>query len=258
MKKFMLFSFTMLFLVSAILNAQNVKTLLEQGDQQYQKFDNEKALESYLQAEKIDANNFEILWRISRAYVDIGEHMPSSTSAQEEAQIATYQKALEYSEKAVKAAPNQSVTYLRRAIANGRIALFKGIFSVAGVVNSVKADLEKAIQLGNGGNEIQAVTHYVFARTHAKTSDKWKPARSVLGLGWADNEIAIKEYQKAIELKPNYVMFYVDYAISLIREDEYKTAREMLNKALASPIEDEDDEMRKEEAKQLLNSIKNK
>jgi tetratricopeptide (TPR) repeat protein len=128
--------------------------LIEQGDQHYQKFNNEKALESYLQAEKIDANNFEILWRISRAYVDIGEHMPSSTSAQEEAQIATYQKALEYSEKAVKAAPNQSVTYLRRAIANGRIALFKGIFSVAGVVNSVKADLEKAIQLGNGGNEI--------------------------------------------------------------------------------------------------------
>jgi hypothetical protein len=52
-------------------------------------------------------------------------------------------------------------------------------------------------------------------------------------------------------------MFYVDYAISLIREDEYKTAREILNKALASPIEDEDDQMRKDEAKQLLNSIKN-
>lgn len=258
MKKNILTVLIMIHFFSAYILPQSIEQLIEEGNKYYEKFDNEKALESYKKAEKIDPNNYEVLWKISRAYVDIGEHMPSSTTKQEEEQLSTYQKALEYAEKAIKAAPNQSVTYLRRAIANGRIALFKGVFSVAGVVNSVKSDLEKAIQLNNGGNDILAVAHYVLARTHAKTSEKWKPARSVLGLGWADNEIALKEYKKAIELKPNYVMFYVDYAISLIREDDYKTAREMLNKALASPNEDEDDAKRKEEAKQLLQDIKGK
>lgn len=256
MKKNIFYCLTVIFLFSNLVFSQSAAQLIEEGDKYYSKFENEKALEAYKKAEKLDQNNVESLWKISRAYVDLGEHMPASTDEQEEAQLATYQKALEYAEKSVKAAPNLSVTYLRRAVANGRIALFKGIFSVAGVVNSVKADLEKAIQLGNGGNDIQAVAHYVFARTHAKTSDKWKPARSVLGLGWADNEIAIQEYKKAIELKPNFVMFYVDYAISLIREDEYKTAREMLNKALNSPVDDEDDDKRKAEAKQLLIDIK--
>ncbi|MGK9368701.1 tetratricopeptide repeat protein [Melioribacter sp. Ez-97] len=248
--------FIFLFLPFFTLKAQTFGELISEGDSFYKKFDNQRALEFYKKAEKLEPGNYEALWRISRAYVDIGEHMPSSTDEQKDEQLKTYQKALEYAEKAVKAAPDKSVTYLRRAIANGRIALYKGVFSVASVVNSVKADLEKAIELGNGGNDIQAIAHYVLARTHAKTSEKWKPARSVLGLGWADNEIAIKEYKKAIELKPDFVMFYVDYAHSLIREDDYETARKMLKKALESPVEDEDDPVRKQEAKELLEEIK--
>jgi hypothetical protein len=52
------------------------------------------------------------------------------------------------------------------------------------------------------------------------------------------------------------MMFYVDYAISLIREDEYKTAREMLNKAIGCQFQHQDDEKRLAEAKKLLNDIK--
>ena len=218
----------------------------------------DEALEIFKKAEKIDNNNFEILWRLSRTYVEIAEKMPSGTSEQEKAQLDVYQIGLEYAEKAVKKDPDNSTGYLRRAIANGRIALFKGIFSVAGVVNSVRADVEKSIQLGNGGNFVQGVAHYVLGRTHAKTSEKWKPARSVLGLGWADNDIAIEEYKKAISLYPGYTMFYVDYAISLIREDDYKTAREMLNKAFSCQKQNQDDDNRIVEAHNIMKEIANK
>jgi len=53
-------------------------------------------------------------------------------------------------------------------------------------------------------------------------------------------------------------MFYVDYAISLIREDEYDLARQMLNKALSCQFQHQDDEKRLAEAKKLLADIKNK
>ncbi|MFA7229020.1 MAG: tetratricopeptide repeat protein, partial [Melioribacteraceae bacterium] len=225
--------FILIFTSTLKVNAQSLDALMEEGEKYYKQFNNEKALEVFKKAEKLAPNNYEVLWHLSRSYVDIADRMPNSTGDQEKAQLAVFQKALEYADNAIKLKPDQSDGLLRRAIANGKIALFKGIFSVAGVVNSVRADVEKAIQLGTGGNFTQGVAHYVLARTHAKTSDKWKPARSVLGLGWADNEIAIKEYKKAIEIFPGYMMFYVDYAISLIREDEYKTAREMLNKAIA-------------------------
>lgn len=257
MKANLFFYFIFIICISGMINAysQTLEEFLAEGDKYYKEFNNEKALEVYQKADVKYPDKWEILWRISRAYVDIGEHMPASTSEQEEKQLEKYQLAFEYANRAVQLAPEQSVTYLRRAIANGRIALFKGVFSVASVVNAVRDDCHKSIELGTGGNDIQSVAHYVLARTHAKISEKWAPARAILGLGWADLDSSFVHYKKAIQIKPNFAMFYHDYALALIEDDEYQKAREMLNKVLQAPIEDEDDELKKEEAKKLLKEI---
>ncbi len=258
MKKYsllMIFISIISFFSFSLSKAQTLDELIEEGDKYYAEFDNEKALEVFNKANDLYPENWKVLYRISRAYVDIGEHMPAETSEEEDAQLLTYEKALDFADRAVKLDSTQSVNYLRRAIANGRIALFKGVFSVAGVVDAVKEDCEKAIALGNGGNKIQGVSHYVYARTHDKISQKWAPARAILGLGWADIDIAIEEYKKAIEIYPNFLMFYLDFAKAYIEEDEYELAREMLNKAINCPVEDEDDENRREESRQLLIEI---
>ena len=259
MKSFLKLSLPLALLVLIMLpgtaRPQSLDELLKQGDEYMSEFNNQKALDTYMQADKMSPNNWEVYWRISRAYVDIAQNMPEKTDEEKDAQLAEYQKGYDYADKAVKLAPGKSITYIRRAIANGRIALFKGVFSVGGVVNSVKSDCEKAIALNNGGNYWQAVAHYVLGRTNAKVSEKWAPARAVLGLGWADLDVAITEYKKAISLYPNFRMFYLDLARAYIRDDEYKTAREMLNKVLESPKKDQDDDKRLTEAKQLLKEI---
>ena len=245
----------LILLFSVQLFAQSVEELIKKSEEYYDKFDNNAALKVLEQADKLSPNNYEILWRLSRTYVDIAEHMSGD---KEDEQLSLYEKALDYANRSIKLAPDKSVTYLRRAIVNGRIALFKGVFSVGKVVESVKDDAEKSIKLGNGGNEIQATAHYVLARTHAKLMQKSWVARKVAGLSWADYDVAITNFKKAIGLRPNYVMFYVDYAIALIDGDSFNEAKEQLNKALNSPIQDEDDKVRKEEARKLLNEIKNK
>jgi hypothetical protein len=53
-------------------------------------------------------------------------------------------------------------------------------------------------------------------------------------------------------------MFYVDYAISLEREDMYKEAKDALNKAFQLQKKDDGDEARLDEAKKLYEEIKNK
>lgn len=247
--------FTILLIFYATTFAQNVTDLINKADDYYEKFDNTSVLKTLEQAEKVSPDNYEVLWRLSRAYVDIAEHMKSNKN---DDQLKIYEKALDYANRAIKLAPDKSITYLRRAIANGKIALFKGVFSVGKIVESVKDDCEKAIKLGNGGNEVQATAHYVLARTHAKLLEKSWLARKVVGLSWADYDTAINNFKQAISLRPNFVMFYVDYAIALISEDNYKEAREQLNKALNSPVQHIDDNLRKEEAKKLLNEIKDK
>lgn len=253
-------SFFLLFIMACVSSvfAQSVEELLKQGDNYLDvNFDNSKATELYQKADKLSPNNWDVYWRLSRAYVYAAEQMPEKTDQQKDAQLAEYQKAYDYADKAVKLAPDKSVTYLRRAIANGKIALYKGVFSVASVVNAVKSDCEKAIGLGNGGNYTQALAHYVLARTNAKVSEKWAPARAVLGLGWADINKAITEYNIAIKLYPNFRMFYVDLAKAYIREDEYAKAKDMLRKAIASPKRDLNDDSQLAEAKTLLEQIKN-
>jgi tetratricopeptide (TPR) repeat protein len=256
MKKFC--TFILFLLLPALLLAQSAADLIKEGDELAAKFENQKALEKYLEADKVSPSNWEVCWRVSRTYVDIAEHMPSSNSKEEEAQLELYEKAFNYADKAVKLAPDKTITNLRRAISNGRIALFKGVFSAAGIVNDVKKDVDRAIQLNNGGTENLATAHYILGRTHAKLSEKSSVFRWPLGLSWGDIDDAIKNYQRAIQLRPTFIMYHLDLARAYVAEDEYQKAREHLNKIPTLPIQDEDDQKFIAESKQLLQEIKNK
>lgn len=237
--------------------AQTVDELLKQGDQFVTEFQNQKALDTYLKAEKIAPNNWEVLWRISRAYVDLGEKMPEKTDAQKDEQEKVYNKAFDYANKSVKNGSGQSITYVRRAIANGRIALFQGVFSAVGTVNDVKEDCDKAIQLGNGGNYVQGLAHYVLGRTHLKVCEKSYLVRLPIGLGWGDTEDAVKLLETAVKFKPNFRMFLFELAKAYVEEDEYDKAKETLKKVEKAPKVDEDDDKVLAEAKKLFEEIKN-
>jgi FimV-like protein len=237
--------------------AQSVDELLKQGDQFVEEFQNQKALDEYLKADKLFPNSWEVYWRISRAYVDLGEKMPDKTDAQKDEQEKIYKKAFEYADKSVKLGSNQSISYVRRAIANGRIALFEGIFSAIGTVNDVKEDCEKAIQIGNGGNYVQALAHYVLGRGHLKVCEKAYLVRLPLGLGWGDTEEAVRLLETAVKLKPNFRMFLFELAKAYIEEDEYDKAKETLKKVEKAPKVDEDDDKVLSEAKKLYEEIKN-
>ncbi len=218
------------------------------GDSAWKKFDNQAALEYYKDALANDTGNYDALWRISRAYVDIGEHLPKNQ------QLGYYEKARLFADSAVTVNPNKNEGYTRRAIAVGRVALFKGVFKSIGLVKKVKADCEKALSIDPNDQ----IALYVFARSHQKVADKSKFFRVPLGLGWASNKKARKLYEKAIALEPESVMFNLDYARLLVKTKKYDEAKKVLIKLQSFPIKDEDDEENKTAAKKLLEEIKNK
>lgn len=258
MKHFARFFFFLLLLPIAQGFTQTAEEMISEADKLVASFNNQAALDLLLEAEKKFPDNYEILWRISRSYIDIAEHLPDKTDAQKNEQERLYKKSLDYADRSVKLAPDQAITYVRRAIANGRIALFEGVFSAIGTVKDVKKDAEKAIELGNGGNYVQALAHYVLGRTHMKVCEKAYLVRLPLGLGWGDMDESIRLLETAVKLKPNFRMFYLDLAKAYIEEDEYAKARETLLKIEKAPVTDEDDDAFLAESKQLLEKIKNK
>ncbi len=249
--------FFVLLALTVPLAAQNnvVKDLVVEADKYSTiEFNNQKALEKLQQAEKLESNNYDVLWRLSRAYVDIGEHLPNKSDKEKEKQLEYYQKSLDYASKAITANPNLPDGYVRRAIANGRVALFKGVWSAVDFVKQTKADCEKAISLDPN----HAAAYYVLGRTHAKLCEKPKMVRWPLGLGWANMEDAIKNFEKAISLRPNFAMYRLDAARTYIELDNFAKAKEYLALTAALEKQDEDDDQFKKEAKELLETIKNK
>jgi len=256
MKKISTVLFILLFcLTSIILKAQSLDELIAEADKYNSEFNHQKCLEVLEKADKQNPENWQILWRISRTYVDIGNNMPEKTDDEKDAKYNMYKKSFVNADSSVELAGDQSVTYVRRAIVNGRIALFQGVFSAIGTVNDVKDDCERAIELNNGGNYIQALAHYVLARAHAKVCEKPYLLRLPLGLGWGDMDVAIREFQTAIKLRPNLRMFYLDLAKAYIEEDEYELAKENLLKVEKAPAVLEDDDMYLKESKQLLAEV---
>jgi tetratricopeptide (TPR) repeat protein len=217
-------------------------------------FENEKSLDVLMKANAVDSNNYEILWRISRAYSDIGELLPTVTQDEKTKQLEIYQKSLDYAELAVKANPNASMGYTRRAIATGRVALFKGVWDSIDLVKQVRADCEKAIDLDKNN----PAAYYVLGRTHAKLCEKPKIIRWPLGLSWANYDDAKANYEKAISLRPTFIMYRLDAARAYTEVDEYDKAKEQLTKIATLPTENQLDNQFRKEAKDLLEQIKDK
>ena len=236
-------------------DTNTVAQLIDQGDNYSEKvFDNQKALELFTQALALSPKNYEILWRLSRTYVDIGEHLPSKTDAEKQTQSEFYNKSLDFAKQATAVNPKGAMGFTREAIANGRVALLRGIWDAIDLVKQTKADCEQAIAL----DASEPAAYYVLGRTHAKVCEKPKFIRWPLGLSWANMDDAIKYYEKSIELRPDFIMYRLDCARAYVDMKEYAKAREHLTKIASLSKKDEDDDTFKKDAGDLLNTIKDK
>jgi tetratricopeptide (TPR) repeat protein len=144
------------------------------------------------------------------------------------------------------------MAFTRRSIANGRIALFRGIWESLSLVKQTRADVETALALDPEND----VANYILGRVHAKVTEKPRILRWPLGLGWANTEDAIKYFEKAISLKQEFIMYRLDCARAYVDDDNYEMARKHLEAIDRIGNKDEDDERFRKEAAELLEEIR--
>ena len=238
----------------AAFSSPNLQDMLKTSDELFNKFDNKGALDTLLNADKEFPHNAEVLWRLCRVETHIADHMPVATDDEKDAQLKTYHTAYDYADSAVAADPKNSMAYTYRAVADGKIALFKGVFSVGSIVKQVRNDCESAIALDPNN----AIAYYVLGRTHAKLAEKPKMFRWPLGLAWGNIDDAIKFFQKAVSLDPNFVMFRLDLAKAYVNNDEDQKAKEQLTVIPSIPKRDEDDDSLKTVAASMLQELNKK
>jgi hypothetical protein len=78
----------------------------------------------------------------------------------------------------------------------------------------------------------------------------------VLGLAWADLDDAVEHYERAIALRPDFILYRLSCARAYFELDELEKAKQHLNAIETIPTRDEDDDRFRREAKELLEKIR--
>lgn len=240
--------FTLVALITTAVSLHaDVASLCSAFDSQIEALDVKGARQSIEQAYKEAPSSYDVLYRMARLNIIMGDQ-----EKVEDSKLPFYTKGVEYANKALAINGKGMSGYVYRAAANGKVALFKGIFSVGGVVNSVRDDAWSAIKLNNESSQRLASAHYILGRAHLNLTKKPKLVRYPLGLAWGNLDEAHEHLKKARELRPDFIMFELEYArvlIAMDREDEGKTIARKI--AGLTPKEPGDKE-RKNEALELL------
>jgi tetratricopeptide (TPR) repeat protein len=252
--KRILIGFLLLSIGTFGLMAQDMPCMI-MADSIYNTHQYEASIPHYEKAFSKDAQNYDVLWKYSRALVDAGELV-----ADEDKQKELYAKAVEMAEKAIAVNPEGWEGHLYAGVSYGRKALAAGAKERVKLSKQVRAEAEKTIEM----NPDCDIAYHVLARWHRKiTSLSWiekKFANMFLGgiPGDASKEEAVKLFTKAIEIKPDYINHRLELGITLEEMKKYEDARKALREAIALAPKSPRDENYQQTARKLLEKIKDK
>ncbi len=250
--KFFTRSILILTLVWIAAWSQSAQEWIQKGDEAYAKFDNAAALEAYQKAVEADPNNYEALWKLSRAYVDVGETLKDKDQRKQ-----YYRRAEEYARKAIEVNPNGAKGHLYLSVALGRVALDASPKERIRMSKEIKAEVDKALQLDPNDD----IAWHVLARWHRKLSTlSWIEKKFAnLFLGGVPKEASIEKaveaFQKAIELNPDHINHHLQLAITYEKMGEKEKAIAEYKKVLELPVKDADDPEHKAFAKERLEDL---
>ncbi len=189
-----------LLICSVQLAAQDVQTLIRQGDEYYEQLDNAKALAEYEKAHQLVPDDFDVLMRLTRSCNNVGEDIDSDDSK------PYFERAVEYAETMLEKYPDNAETHYFLSVSYGNLAMFTGGKTKVKLSRNVKEHAEKAIELDPDHAESYVVLG-IYYREIANLNRVLKAFAKVFfgGLPGGSNEDAERSLLKALEPKPGYI-----------------------------------------------------
>jgi len=195
-------------MVALLMLIMAVDPLIQRGDSLFSVLKYEEALKQYQMAYEKDKGNYEVLWRLSMAYLNIGEGLEN-----EKEREAYFNKALEFAQKATQVNPEGDWGWTYLAAVNGRIALSKGGKEKVKYAMIIKDAVNKALKLNPnndlanfiwGSYNFEAATLNPVLRNFAKTLFGEVPQGTI--------EDAEKYIKKATILNPGRIQYHYELA----------------------------------------------
>jgi tetratricopeptide (TPR) repeat protein len=246
--------FMLLFIwVFPLVAQESEESFIAQGDSNYKLFDNQGALDNYLKVLSINPDNYEANWKVSRAYIDLGEKI-----ADEDQRAEFYKNGEKYARHAIQVKEDGGDGHLFLSIALGRVALDAGAKERIRLSKEIKSEADLAIQYDPENDS----AYHVLGRWNRKIANlSWiEKGFANIFLGGvpkeASDEAAVASFKKAIELKPEHINHYLELGITYEMMGEDSLAIGAFQKCIDLPKTDADDDEHKALAQEYLEDLK--
>ncbi len=240
-----------ILLAGTTAHAQSASDLVKQGEVYDLKLDATQALAYYLQAEKLEPNNADVLVRIARQY----RHLMADASSKDE-KLKLGRIALGYGQRAAAMAPQNSDAQLSSAISYGKMLPLQDSGEQVRCSKLIKQGAEKAIKL-NPRNDL---AWHIIGRWHRNVADISGLKRTLAALVYeklpeASTSEAVTCLEKAIAINPKRLIHYIELGRTHAQMGNKGEARKYLAKGLKMPSVEKDDEEAKSVGRSLLASL---
>ncbi len=238
---------------SAQISTSTLTELLQTGDRAFAQFDNQSALAAYSKVVALDSSNYQSLWKLVRAHVDVGY------GAKGKEQERHYFTAANLARRCVTLYPDSVESHFYLAVALGRMALKVGGKQKIALSKEIKAQAERTLALAP---QHDGAMHVLGRWNYELGNLNWmlRAFAKVLygGVPPGGNEAAKAWFEKALAVEPNSPSHHLWLGETLIQLKQYEQAREHLQVCVSLPSLLWDDAMNKKQAERLLRKMEGK
>ena len=239
---------SIVLILAGFVIAQGFGDLIDKADELHELDDFSGNYELLKKAEGLEADNFELIWRLARAHFDF-----SDNSVDEEVISDNIYSGMDFAKRALEMDDTRAESHKWFGILIGRVGELEG--TKQKIINSydVKKHTLKAIELDpdDDGN------FHVMGRWHFALSELSWAKRKIASLIYekppkASFEEAAEFFKQASEMAPDEIRHHVWLGKTYMELDNKDAAKDELNAALAITAENDSDRILQKEAQELL------
>jgi tetratricopeptide (TPR) repeat protein len=233
---------------------------LQKADAHYASFKTKEALDELLKILDLDPDNSEALTKAARAFIDLGDKIPESTPDRNEKKIEQYLIAEQFARRAIEVDPAGTWGHFFVAASLGKISFISSVSEKIDLAQEIRDEADKAIAL----DPDNGFAYHVLGVWHRTVAEIGKMSRiMVQTILWRTipkgSFEKSKEYlKKAVSLNPDAINHHLELAKTYIAMSKWDLARQHLKIAEDLPIQYSDDKNHKENARHLLQEIKDR
>jgi tetratricopeptide (TPR) repeat protein len=240
---------TFIVALAVLCYGQTAADHIKAGDEAYARFDDQQALEHYQEALKLEPQNYEALWKVSRADVDIADVITGTGKDAKQRRMKLYTDGTTYGLKAVAVNSNDTWGHFQIAAALGKKLLMLGKKEQIDGSKQIKAEIDKAIALDPNND----LAYHALGRWHRRIAEIGGAERffgsilfgSIPKGTFAESE---KYLKKAVDLKPDYVNHHLELGLTYVSLKKYDQAAQEFQKAIDLPKTTSKDDVLKAQA----------